>query len=70
MSHPCLVESELSPMLQMPVGLAMTCVTVVNSPSGSVESATLVNSGGMVTVVCPFESVVENTTGLERVVSG
>lgn len=35
-----------------------------------VETERLVTTGGIVTVVCPFESVVEITTGFESVVSG
>lgn len=57
-------------MLQIPVGFATTCVTVTSWPFDSVETATLVISGGIETVVCPRESVVEMTIGVLSVVSG
>ena len=48
----------------------MMCVTETNEPLGSAETATLVITGGIDTVVCPFASVVEMNTGEESVDSG
>lgn len=57
-------------MLQTPVGFASTWVTVTKSPLASVDTARLVTTGGIVTVACPFESVVDTTIGWCSVVSG
>ena len=57
-------------MLHIPVGLAMICVMETSEPLGSDETATLVITGGIDTVVCPFALVVEMTTGDENVDSG
>ena len=70
MSHPWREASALSEMLQTPVGFAITWVTVTTEPSDSVDTARLVMRGGIETVDCPCESVVEITTGFENVDSG
>ncbi len=57
-------------MLQIPVGLAMTCVTLTSWPSDSVDTPTLVKTGGSDRVVCFFASVTVMKTGVESVVSG
>lgn len=48
----------------------MMCVTDTNEPLAAVDTATLVITGGIDTVVCPFESVVEMNTGEVNVDSG
>ena len=54
---------------QMPVGLAMTWVTLTCSPF-EVDTSTLVNTGGSEMVVWFCESVTVKKTGLDSVVSG
>ena len=60
----------MSEMLQTPVGLAITFVTVVNEPFGSRDTERLVINGGMEKVVWPSESVVEMMSGVESVETG
>ena len=55
---------------QIPVGFAITCVTLTSWPSDSVDTPTLVNTGGSETTVCFLASVVVTKTGEESVVSG
>ncbi len=54
----------------MPVGFAITCVMLVNWPSGSCETVTLVNTGGTESVVWLFLSVTVMKNGVLSVVSG
>ena len=54
----------------MPVGLAMTWVTLTTAPSGWVVTPTEVNTGGTESDVCPAESVVVTNCGDASVVSG
>ena len=42
---------ELSSIPHIPVGFAMTCVTLTRCPSGCVDTLTLVNTGGSESVV-------------------
>lgn len=55
---------------QIPVGLAMTCVTLTLCPLGSVETLTVENTGGSESETRPAESVVVMNTGVDSVVSG
>ena len=60
----------LSSTPQTPVGLAITCVTLTRWPSGSVDTPTLVNTGGSEIEVRFCESVTVTNTGEDNVVSG
>lgn len=68
--NPFLVAASVSPTPHMPVGFAMTCVTLTRCPSGCVDTPRLVIKGGMLKDKCPAESVVEMNMGEDRVVSG
>jgi hypothetical protein len=59
-----------SPGFKTPGGLATTSVMLENEPLGSAVTMTVVNSGGMVTIVEPTALVVVNDTAVESIVSG
>jgi hypothetical protein len=69
-TYPCLDAAVLSLMPQMPVGFAMMWVTETWIPSGSVDTPTLVITGGSDGVGFPFESVPVTNTGELKVLSG
>lgn len=69
-TYPCLDAAESLLMPHMPVGFAITWVTLTKEPFGSLETATEVKTGGTEREIRPAESVVETNTGDDKVVSG